>query len=275
MLAGSLSFAIMAALTREASHYWPWQVVALMRAAQVAVLVGAIAVARGVKLVLLRPGVLWMRSLAGSCSLVATFYALTQPHVPVSTVLTLTNTFPLWVAILSWPMLGTVPAPRVWIAIGIGVVGVGLIEQPEGDGPRLVLAAALFASLATSVSMLGLHKLRGVHPMAVVVHFAVVAIVFTVAAFFVFPFEPGSWPTWSGPAIPVLVGVGVSASVGQLFLTKAFAGGDPAKVSIVGLSQVLFALAFDLTTLSFGWRAFAGIALIIAPTAWVMRRRSG
>jgi hypothetical protein len=47
-------------------------------------------------------------SIAGSISLVCGFYAMT--HYPVSEVLTLTNMFPLWVAVLSLPLTFAVNA---------------------------------------------------------------------------------------------------------------------------------------------------------------------
>jgi drug/metabolite transporter (DMT)-like permease len=40
-------------------------------------------------------------------SLVCGFYALAR--MPVADVLTLTNMFPVWVAVLSWPILRIVP----------------------------------------------------------------------------------------------------------------------------------------------------------------------
>jgi drug/metabolite transporter (DMT)-like permease len=61
---------------------------------------------------------LWLRSIAGSISLVGSFYAFT--HLSVSEVITLTNLFPIWVAVLSWPLLRVIPAPDVWIAAAIG-----------------------------------------------------------------------------------------------------------------------------------------------------------
>ena len=63
--------------------------------------------AAGVRLVLWRPRTLWIRSLAGSFSMVCTFYALTR--LPVAQVLTVTQMFPIWVALLSWPLAGEAP----------------------------------------------------------------------------------------------------------------------------------------------------------------------
>ncbi len=69
-----------------------------------------------------------------------------------------------------------------------------------------------------------------------------------------------------------LLGIGVSATIGQVFLTLAFGRGAPTQVSVVGLMQIVFVLAlsvwlFDRTVN--GWM-LAGTALVIAPTAWVL-----
>jgi drug/metabolite transporter (DMT)-like permease len=74
----------------------------------------------------------------------------------------------------------------------------------------------------------------------------------------------------------LLLGVGVAASVGQMFLTRAFALGDPARVSVVGLSQVVFSLVIDVTV---GGRdvttmTLLGTLMILAPTAWLMLERT-
>lgn len=272
MLAGSFSFSVMGALAHQAGQYCAWQVIALFRGLLVLIFVGIYARSTGIKLVFWKPGVLWMRSIAGSISLIASFYALTR--LPISTVLTLTNTFPIWVAVLSWPMLGVMPGVRVWLAVGTGVIGVWFIEQPTGAGPEMALMIALGAALATAVAMLGLHRLHGVHPSAVVVHFALVASLCCISTFWLFPWDHSLTPFWEEPTPWLLLGIGITATIGQLFLTKAFTHGDPSKVSVIGLTQVVFALLIDLSlnqTME-PWTLF-GMALIVAPTAWVMRRK--
>ena len=73
----------------------------------------------------------------------------------------------------------------------------------------------------------------------------------------------------------MLLGVGLSATIGQLFLTKAFASGPPAKVSVVGLTQIVFAMALEilLGRKSFAPATLLGIILVLAPTAWLMVHR--
>jgi hypothetical protein len=68
----------------------------------------------------------------------------------------------------------------------------------------------------------------------------------------------------------------VAATLGQVCFTLAFTSGPPARVSVVGLMQIPFALGLDLV---FGapvleWVTLAGIALVLAPTAWMMLDRA-
>ena len=74
-----------------------------------------------------------------------------------------------------------------------------------------------------------------------------------------------------------LLAMGVTALVGQLFLTLAFGAGAPSKVSVVGLTQIVFALAFDVWLFGHPVNAItlAGTALVVAPTAWLLTRPRG
>jgi len=90
----------------------------------------------------------------------------------------------------------------------------------------------------------------------------------------VFPVTPGAQEFFRAEPLLLLIGVGITASIGQLLLTKAFAAGDPAKVSVVGLTQVIFAFLFELIQDNpVRTQTLIGMALVIAPIAWIMRRR--
>jgi drug/metabolite transporter (DMT)-like permease len=276
MLCGSFAFAWMTSLAHLIRDDCDWRVVALARSGLALLFAAALARAAGARQVVFRPRTLWVRSVAGSVSLVCTFYALSRlpPHV----VLTLTNTFPIWVAVLSWPVLGERPTAAVWLAALTGVAGVVLIQaqvrQAEGPLDPVALALALVASFSTAVAMLGLHRLHDLDPRAIVAHFSGVAALFCLASFFVGP-APAVGHLADARTLGLLLAVGGTATVGQLFLTKAFAAGPPAKVSVVGLTQVVFALGLYLLLERppFHPATLVGIALVMAPTAWVMALR--
>jgi len=155
------------------------------------------------------------------------------------------------------------------------VLGVYLIQQPHVGTDDFAIFIALVSAAATSVAMIGLHKLRGVNPNAVVVHFSAVATVAASTSFFLFEKRTDAAPFYDSQAIPLLLGVGLTASVGQMFLTRAFAEGDPARVSVVGLSQVVFTLIIDVTISGHAVTTtiLIGTLLILAPTTWVMMER--
>jgi drug/metabolite transporter (DMT)-like permease len=276
MLGGCLSFAGMGTLAHAVGSRCDWRWLLLTRTALPLVLVAALAFASGVRLVFWRPPVLWMRSIAGSISVLCTFFVLTHTDLAVSDVFTLTHMFPVWVAVLSWPLLGAPPPGSVWAAVASGVAGVALIEQPHLAEENFASLIALAASFSTALAMIGLHRLKGIDPRAIVVHFSAVALVMSLALFALFERNaPTAVP--EGDVLLRLLGVGVLATVGQLLLTKAFASGHPARVSVVGLSQVLFALLFDVLLLDHTVNAWTllGIALVVAPTAWLMTNPVG
>lgn len=283
MLLGAIAFAGMAFLTADLKDNFDWQWIAIARSG-LAMIFGAILVlAGGAQFVFLRPRTLWMRSLAGSISLVCGFYAMT--HYDVSVVLTLTNMYPLWVAVLSWPLLGHVPRSDTWIAAAIGVVGVCLLSataasgnpsaaaSPGGISAVIAIGASLVSAFTSAVALIGLHRLKEIDSRAIVTHFSLVSLLACVVALFVFADEMPPPQVTAGP-MTALLGVGLFATAGQLFLTKAFSTGIPARVSVVGLSQVGFAMLLEMI---FHGRTFTpltlvGMVLIIAPTAWVLGR---
>ena len=280
MLCGTFSFSLMAVLANvltlpadpQSAPLCDWQTVAVFRAGLVAIFAALLAWGAGVKLVWFRPWRLWMRSIAGSLSMLCTFYAF--GHLHSEDVVTLCNTFPLWVALLAWPMYGHLPSGKTIIAILIGIVGVVLVEQPHLEAGNLGVPAALAAAFFTAIAMLGLHRLNDIDPRAVVVHFSAVATVFCLGAFFIVPRTQPVARVLELTVLWKLLGIGVSATIGQVFLTLAFGRGAPAKVSVVGLMQIVFVLAFSVWLFKRPMDAptVIGTALVIAPTAWLLTR---
>jgi len=273
MLVGSLFFAGMGTMAHAAAEWCDWQVIAFARCFLVLAFALVLVWWRGVRLVFWKPGILWLRSVAGSCSMVCTFYALTR--LPVSDVLTITNMFPIWVALLSWPLLGEAPPRSIWLSVGSGVAGVWLIQQPELVDSKLAVLAAVAASLFTAVAMLGLHHIKGVDARAIVVHFSAVAVVFAVVSFFVFERTRSPHEQLTPVSVGLLLGIGLTATFGQVLLTKAFAAGSPTRVSVVGLTQIVFAMLMDTLLLGHPITVarLLGMVLVVAPTAWLMLYR--
>jgi drug/metabolite transporter (DMT)-like permease len=281
MLSGCVAFTAMNTLVHGLRETCDWQIIALFRTGLAFVFALALALAGGARLVFLRPRSLWIRSLAGSVSLVCCFFALTREG-PVSNVLAITNIFPLWIALLSWPMLGLKPSRSVLLSVVAAVSGVFLIRAPRMAAGQSLLdlsddaaVAALFAfiaSFATAVAMLGLNRLYWIDTRAVVAHFSGVSMLVCIAALIGFDHPTPVASLGTVFALAMLLGVGVTATAGQLCLTKAFTIGQPAKVAVVGLTQIVFTLIVDVCVfgVEFTPLNLLGIVLVLAPTAWVL-----
>ncbi|HAP07714.1 MAG TPA: EamA/RhaT family transporter [Planctomycetaceae bacterium] len=274
MLCGAFAFSLMGIFTHAAARVFDWQVIALARSGTALVLALALATAAGTPLVFLRPRTLWIRSIAGSLSVLCNFFALA--HMNVADALALTNMFPVWIAVLSWPVLGRVPGRDVWLSVGCAMAGVALMLKPTGEGGLGTLLAAT-GSVTSAVALMGLHRLRHIAANAVVVHFSAVSVVILTGLWLI---VPATRPLQTLPDQLLsdgwlLLGVGLGATVGQLMLTKAFAVGAPARVSIVALSQVVFAMVIEslLWQRTYDPMTLTGILMVLGPTGWMLLRR--
>src|SRR5262245_44541126 len=230
MLASSVAFTAMSTFAHSLAGKCAWPVVAFSRAV-IAFLLASLLVHRAnARFIVLRPKSIWLRSIAGSCSMLLTFYAL--PRLPLANTAVLTNTAPLWIGLLSWPILGKPPTRGVWAAIFVSLIGVAIILRPERDVDVGASAAAAGAAICTGFAMMGLHRVAALDHRAVVAHFSATAAFFTFIASIAFgggrfPPVPDDVVVWQ-----LLVAVGLTATVGQLCMTRAYTKRHPAKVAV-------------------------------------------
>lgn len=271
MISSALSFSTMGAISKAlADRQMDWRFLTLVRAALMLAFAVAIGLLMKTRFILRGTPMLWMRSLVGSLSMVCTFYTLT--HLPFSEATTLIKSYPIWVALLSWIVLKDRPSLMVWVAILVGCAGVVMIAQPHFDQARLALATGVLSSMCTAIVMLGLNRLASVDARSIVLHFALIATVIS-GAVFAFSGRSGQLDSFThAESVTKLLAMGLLGTVGQIALTRAFALGDPSKVSVVGLSEMLFGAAYDYVVWkrTFGWMTLAGMALVAAPTAWLL-----
>jgi drug/metabolite transporter (DMT)-like permease len=279
MLAASASFAAMNALAAALSRAGtPWEHAAFARASLGLLFSLLVARARGVSLGVRDRRAMWTRSLAGSTSMLLTFYALT--HMPLADATALLNTTPLWIAGLAYLTLGERPGRAVLAAIAVALAGVWFVQRPAFAQRDLTGLVALAAGASSALSMVSLRRLGGQSPEAIVVHFSAVASGFTGVAVLARAARTGAVTAPQGPAAWVmLLAVGVTATLGQLAMTRAYALDRAARVGAAGWAQVLLALALDgLLRQRWPERSSAiGITLIVL-AGWILlasARREG
>ncbi len=278
MLVGSIFFAIMALLAESLKEQFSYPWITMVRSGVATVLAITLSLAAGARLVFLKPVTLWIRSLSGWASMICGFYAIT--HYDVEIVLALTNMYPLWVAILSWPLLGILPSKKTWIALVISCLGMWIvyassivaITSPSNfSTPKTAIPMAILAGMLSGVALINLHRVRHIDTRAIVAHFSGVATACSLVVWLLVPVSPPTRPI-DFVSVMRLIGIGLAATVGQLCLTKAFSTGSPARVSVVGLSQVVVAalakwfMEQRIPTIG----SIIGMTLVVASTIWVI-----
>ncbi len=154
LLAAEACYAVMRVTARASAvaGELPWAEIAAVRFLAGSLVPLLSARLRGVPLRVNDARNAWLRSLFGTGGALALFYALGTHALSVGDATTLYSTAPLWVAMLSGPVLGERVGFTVWAAVVAGFAGVAtLLHAGFGHvGPTglIVLAGALSYALA-------------------------------------------------------------------------------------------------------------------------------
>lgn len=201
------------------------------------------------------------RSFMGTMSLFAFFYGITQ--LPLATAVTFSNTSAIFLAIFSIVLLKQKPNGLTWVALVVGLLGVVLILRPTvlyaGLLPTLIgLVSGVLAGYAylmvKELSVLGEPSWR------IVFYFSLVATVLSAAASTLV-----GWTPLQVGSVGYLLGIGVSAMIGQLLMTHAYKVGK--KFMVASLSYLGVVLSTLYGAVGFGEvlpvMAFVGIGLVV------------
>lgn len=271
MIVGGFDFATMGALIHALGDECDWLILAFLRMFMSFLLALFLTRRAGLKPFLIDKPLLWVRSLVGSAAMIATFYALTE--LPISDVAVITESRPIWVAIMAGFILGETTGKRIWLSIILGMTGVVLVEHAHINDGSFAGLAAFFAAIAGAFVMILLRKLRDVDPRTIVAHFSgtasFVCLVLIIALGRKFEFT-----FLESPAnVLMLAGIGVFGTIGQLAMTKAFSIGEAPGVASAGFIRVGFSAAYDvlLWQHSFQITTLLGIGLILGSTGGLIR----
>ncbi len=221
-----------------------------------------------------RRGLLILRGIVGFVALVCFFYAI--PRIPLADVTVIQYTNPVFVAVLAAMFLGERIGLRETVSVLLSLIGVAIIARPAflfgGTtiiDPLVALIALAGAFLAAAAYTL-VRKLRETEdPLVVVLYFPLVSVPAAL---------PVMWPNMVWPSAVewlLLLGIGITTQIAQIFLTWGLHAEKAARATAVSYVQILFATLWgivffaeypDLATI-------AGATLIVAGVIIVGRRR--
>ena len=274
MTAAALFFSLMSLLVKAAGGRLPVQEIVLARALITLGLTWAYLARRAISPWGERRALLSFRGLLGFGALLCFFYSVI--HLPLADATVIQYTNPAFAAIIAAMLLGERIGVREGAAIAGSLAGVLLVARPSflfgGAAPRLdptAVGVALLGALLSAGAYVAVRALtRTEEPLVIVFYFAVVSVLGSIPLVVVDPV----WPR--GTEWLVLLGVGVTTQLGQVYLTKGLREEPAGRALAVGYLQIVFAGAWGL--LFFGEvpspSGLLGFVLIVLSTALLARR---
>ena len=173
-----------------------------------------------------------IRSGFGMGAMYCFFYALA--HISLGDLMLIKSTIPLIIPFASALWLQESISHRVILAGVLGFVGVFLILEPNGDNNWASLVA-LGSSVMAAIAFVTVRKLSATEPaLRIVSYFAIVGL--SISAI------PLIW-TWQTPSLNqclMLMGVGLTTTIGQLLLTRGYQNAPASSVGIFTYTSVPF-----------------------------------
>jgi drug/metabolite transporter (DMT)-like permease len=266
MALAQLCFAFMNVCTRLGSVRLPWAEIAAARFLIGALIAVGLAAARGVSLRATDRAGTWHRSIYGTLSAVGNFYALGSPRIGVGDAATLIATAPIFVALLSGPMLGERVARRLWVAVLLAFAGIAALVRPSFGIAAPVALVATLGAFCYAMAMIWLRRIGpGESHEAVVLHFSLTGL----ATMLLLALPGWRWPdTGSGL---YLLGAGLGGGGAQLAMTRAYSLHRAAPVTALSSLGIVFTylLALPLFPRHPGWWQVGGSLLVILATGWI------
>jgi len=181
------------------------------------------------------PKWLIVRCISGLSAMACYFYAI--PLISLTTAVVLQWTSPLFVALFSGYLIKEKVSPFLFICIGVAFTGTILIISPSFEAIEINAMYALISGILSAIAYLSIRQLRSTATSeSVVFWFAIFCVIFSL------PFSVKELLTISTYEIQVLIGVGVTAGIGQIGMTKAY---HAAKAAYIG--------AFSYSTVVVSW----------------------
>lgn len=206
------------------------------------------------------------RGVVGFIALATFFYSLTV--LPMSVAITLNYTSPLFLTLMMPLWLKESIRPAQYAAVALGFTGVVLLLRPwEAHGDLTAGLIGLFSGLMAGVAYVHVRALGQLQEpeWRTVFWFAAVASVGAALL--------ASVQGWHGDILPhlhLLFVLGLTATVGQLAMTRAYRRGQTAVVAAFSYSTVIFSSLLDVII----WKediaatAWAGMAITVVAGVW-------
>lgn len=217
-----------------------------------------------------------LRAFTGTMAQGCSFFALTV--LPLAEQTALTYTTPLFVTILSIPLLGEVVRIHRWSAVIVGFIGILVIALGQGafagggtmDRMMMIgMGVAVVQGMFSAVTTLLVRNLSSTESSSTIVMWqSLLMTAFTLVAL------PFVWTTPSFTALMLLIGVGLIGGVAQVMLTEAYASAQVSALGPYSYTSILWSVALGWMIWGHApsWATVLGSVLIVASGLYILHR---
>ena len=174
-----------------------------------------------------------LRSGIGMGAMYCFFYGLA--NLPLADSMLIKSTIPLIIPFISLAWLKESISKRIIVAGLLGFIGVFVILNPDGNNTIWAILVALSSSLMAALAFVTVRQLSSTEPpLRIVTYFAIVGLIISAI--------PLTW-TWQTPTFQqcvMLLGVGLTTTIGQLLLTRGYQNAPASSVGIFTYTSVPF-----------------------------------
>ncbi|MCB1580258.1 MAG: DMT family transporter [Rhodospirillales bacterium] len=213
-----------------------------------------------------QPFTLALRVTIGTIGLYLTFAAVQELPMANATVLFFMST--LLIPVLAHFFLKEYIGIHRWIAVAIGLTGVIIVAQPSPNVTAIGVTMALGAATCHGCMQVLLRALKSQNAFTITFYFFVGGVI-----------VPGLFMPWvattpTPESAFVMLGIGISGGLGQLFLTLAFQRAPASLLGPFNYTGLIWATGFDIWIwhIAPGWPVFIGTAIIIASNLYILHR---
>lgn len=206
-----------------------------------------------------------LRSGIGMGAMYCFFYSLA--YLPLGDSMLIKSTIPLIIPFVSAFWLKESITGRIAIAGGLGFLGVFLILEPSGDTNWASLIA-LCSSIMAACAFVTVRKLSATEPpLRIVTYFAIFGLSISSIPLI------NNWQTPTLRQFLLLMGVGLTTTIGQLLLTRGYQNAPASSVGIFTYTSVPFGTFLGWLI----WRdlldknSYVG-AILIVIAGWIVLR---
>jgi len=180
------------------------------------------------------PGLL-ARSFFGTCGILCNFFAADHLHIADASMLNKLS--PFFAIAVSYIILKERANAVEWLSVVIALIGAAFVVKPTGGVTTLYGLIGLAGGLAAGLGYTFIRYLgkRGERGPVIVLWFSLFSCLATAPAL-IFDYHP-----MSGQQLAFLLLTGLSATGGQLCITKAYTKAAARDISVFDYSQILFA----------------------------------